>query len=1477
MLGKGPSSRRTATVLAPLVAAGLLAGAPAPLPAHAAPVQATLARTASVQAAPAQAAHAQAAHAQAAHAQTAHAQAVPARAASARAAVGTTVVDEPFTGAAVADPRWRTVGSACLTADTSAAGNVAACPSSGRVGPVPARGASPGYLQLTDARTYAGGGVVYNRPIPAAKGLNVSFDAFMYGGTGADGISFFLVDGATDLTNVGGRGGGLGYAPLISSVTTPPNTPGIAGGYLGVGLDSFGNYYRDAEGRGTGCPAGQRTVASTTVPETVSVRGPGAGMNGYCVLGATVTGNTAKPSSTLPGKLRAASLGTAKRTVDLQITPGATPRLTLSVDFGSGPVTVLRDMALPGAPSTYKFGFAASTGASTNVHLIRNLTVSTQLPLGTLTLTKQVSRAGDPLPAVIRAGTVIPYEYVLTNAGDTTLVDPAVTDPGADGPIACPSAPLHPAPDPSATLVCTGRHTVTGDEAAAGEVASTATATARVQEGGTVEATSPAALEVPLESSMAVAKSVVTSGPYKAGQQVSYSYTVRNTGGSVLKTVKVADDRATSAAPVCETDTLDPGQTTTCQGQGTIRVADLSSDGRLRSSVTATAVSAIGQDVTASTTSSTPVAADLAVTIAADEPSPAVGDTVTFTVTLTNNGPSASGPVTVTAPVSTSLANQSSQADAGSYNPGSRTWSVPGLAAGATARLTRTDRVVASGSFIATATIATVSQPDPNTADNSASTTLKADQPIADIAVLATAQDTAIRVGRTTVLTLTAKNNGPRAATGVAVRAPLPSALRLVSASGTGGYDGDTSLWTVGSLAPGQAVQIALTVRGADTGFALTTASLAATSPQDPAASNDVATAGVTVQPRRADLAVTIRLDQPGQPRVGDRITAVVETSNNGPDTAPDVRALADLPPGLTLDGYTVDQGTLDRDSGVWRIGALESGESVRLVARLTAAQSGFWSGSVSVSDPGVTDPVGINNSTTSTVQVENVPPPSTDVGIATVGPADLTVSSGGTVEYRVRASNRGPIIGTGVVYTVTVPQGLGVLEATASAGSFDAATGRWTLGDLAVGETPTLTLRLRAGTTTGSRTVVTALSHLDQADSNDQDNITSSSVTVTAAADLAVTKTVSPQVANVGELLTYTVTVSNRGPQDDTGVQLQETSRDPVEFLKIDISQGVFHPDTRTWDVGALAAGATATLTVKVPASPEGSPTNTTVVSGADIADPDLANNRASATVTVLAADLATTLTADRTRLGPADTAEVRATVTNKGPRPATGVVVRAALPGVRVLAASPGTGSYDAASRAWSVGDLAPGASAVLTLRVRLTDQRSATLAVTGTAAGPPDPEHGNDTARLTLTAEGAEQARRADLGAAVHVRRRTVRVGEPARVDVTATNRGPDAVSGAQVTIDVARGLRPALAPGCSITGHKIRCPLPRLARGASRRFTVTVVASSGGDQRVTARVGGGNVLDPVAANDRATAVQRVSGRPGSHCRVIGSARC
>ena len=212
-----------------------------------------------------------------------------------------------------------------------------------------------GWLRLTSTGTYQIGSAYYDTAFTATNAtVYASFDYVSWGGTGADGISFFLFDGSVPF-DLGADGGSLGYAQKTG-------VDGLAGGYLGVAIDEYGNFSSGTEGRQGG--------PGLTI-DSFSVRGPGSGTTGYDYLGGTATLSTSIDTPNVGTR------PTGINTVQILISP--TNQLTVALQqSGASSQTVLSlDLSGYARPETLKFGFAASTGASTNYHEIRNLNVTT--------------------------------------------------------------------------------------------------------------------------------------------------------------------------------------------------------------------------------------------------------------------------------------------------------------------------------------------------------------------------------------------------------------------------------------------------------------------------------------------------------------------------------------------------------------------------------------------------------------------------------------------------------------------------------------------------------------------------------------------------------------------------------------------------------------------------------------------------------------------------------------------------------------------------------------------------------------------------------------------------------------------------------------------------------------------------------------------------------------------------------------------
>jgi uncharacterized repeat protein (TIGR01451 family) len=225
---------------------------------------------------------------------------------------------------------------------------------------------------------------------------------------------------------------------------------------------------------------------------------------------------------------------------------------------------------------------------------------------------------------------------------------------------------------------------------------------------------------------------------------------------------------------------------------------------------------------------------------------------------------------------------------------------------------------------------------------------------------------------------------------------------------------------------------------------------------------------------------------------------------------------------------------------------------------------------------------------------------------------------------YTVTVTNAGPQNATNVVVNDTFATGAR-LDTVTTAGvvkNLSHTQTDVTFATLAPGASVTATFEVRASS--AGKYTDTAAVTADQADPDKTNN--SATVTETVeppTADLSVVGTVMPDIAIVGKLLTYTFTVTNKGPNPATAVKLSDMLPAGVTFVSIKSSLGTgnFVGGIVTTTVGTLGTGATATVTIVAIPSTAGTITDTAKV-GADQVDPHPADNH----VTVL---VATTLDA--------------------------------------------------------------------------------------------------------------------------------------------------------------------------------------------------------------------------------------------------------
>lgn len=811
--------------------------------------------------------------------------------------------------------------------------------------------------------------------------------------------------------------------------------------------------------------------------------------------------------------------------------------------------------------------------------------------------------------------------------------------------------------------------------------------------------------------------------------------------------------------------------------------------------------------------------ANLKVQKALSAPSPLyAGNTVSFILTVTNNGPSNATGVKVNDLLKTGYTFSSYSATAGSYDNNTGLWSIGNLANGGTATLTLTAVVNASGVYDNTATV-NGNEKDSDPSDNSASVAAPIVSPAVDIQVTKSVDNTAPDAGSNVVFTLRAANNGPSNATNVAITDVLPSGYTFVSALPASDYNSGTGVWTIGNLNNGSAATLYITARVNATGSFTNTATLSNVTEHEVNTANNTASAAATPV-AVSDLSVVKTVNN-SQPDIGSQVTFTIVAANHGPSNATGVTVQDILPDGYTLISSNTASGSYS--GGTWTIGNLNNNASATLTIVAQLKASGNYANTATISGDQKDNNPGNNTSTAAPTGV-----PVADISVQKTASTN-TPDVGSVIAFTIKAFNNGPSNATGIVINESLPAGYAFASAAPTQGSYDAATGKWTIGNLAAGTGADLQLTATVHAT-GSYSNTASVNKVNEKDNNpanDQSTITPVPVPVT---DLQVTESVSENNPYTGNNVTFTITATNNGPSNATQVMVTDPLPSGYSFVSAD---GSYDAGTGVWTIGNLANGASTTLHLVAKVNASGNYANAVHVSGHE-KESNTANNDALVTIApVTAEDLQITEAVDNLTPDVRSNVNFTLTVTNNGPSDGTGVQVNAPLkPGFSFVNATTANGSYDAASGVWTIGNLAKGQSVTLNITALVNPDQPGNYdhasAVTGNET---DLNPANNAASVTVT-----PAQVADVEITKLIDNAQPEVTTQVHFTLRAKNNGPSNATGITVTDILKSGYSfvSATATAGSYDNTTGKWTLPGLpANGTPEQLVITALVNTTGN--------------------------------------------
>ena len=227
--------------------------------------------------------------------------------------------------------------------------------------------------------------------------------------------------------------------------------------------------------------------------------------------------------------------------------------------------------------------------------------------------------------------------------------------------------------------------------------------------------------------------------------------------------------------------------------------------------------------------------------------------------------------------------------------------------------------------------------------------------------------------------------------------------------------------------------------------------------------------------------------------------------------------------------------------------------------------------------------------------------------------------------------------------------------------------------------------------------------------------------------ADLAIVKEVSNKTPNFGDIITWTLKVTNNGPNDATGVYV--TDKLPAGLIYVD-SDGNYDVNTHTWTIGDLAVGNTVVLNIRTIVNIS----NTTILNVATVNsttyDPNETNNKDNNTTkSNPIADLSVVkLVSDKTTIN-GNIITWTIIVKNNGPDTAVNAKAYDVLPKDLIFVES--DGNYDANTHIWTIGDLTKGASATLKIKTIVNTTNTKIVNNVHVNSSTPDSNESNNNA--------------------------------------------------------------------------------------------------------------------------------------------------
>ena len=432
--------------------------------------------------------------------------------------------------------------------------------------------------------------------------------------------------------------------------------------------------------------------------------------------------------------------------------------------------------------------------------------------------------------------------------------------------------------------------------------------------------------------------------------------------------------------------------------------------------------------------------------------------------------------------------------------------------------------------------------------------------------------DAEVAVGSQITYYIQVLSTGTGANTEVEVVDTLPDGVSFVSSNMAATQDGNEISVELGTLNPDEQMTVEIVVTADEPGVRVNQAT--ATSAEGATDSSEATT--TVVQPM-----LEITKEGPATALLNTEFNYTITVTNVGDGEATGTSVVDTLDSGLEPVSSSRDDGRIVGSTVRWDIGTIDAGASETIVLRVRGVAGGDQENVASASTEGST--IAPEARATTTILVP-------DISLEKAGRSAMFVGNEATFTLTVSNTGEAPL--TDVTITEDIPDGMSYVSSTPEGTvSADGRQVVWDIGTLALEGASSVSVTLQAdeeGTVTNT---ASASASEDVSDSSSIDIL----VLPATGAHIQITDSSDP--VRVGEVVEYTVMVTNQGDQSRsamTGVSVTVAISDAMTVTSTSSDQAVISEDgsTVTFDRSdplAAAASFSFSITVEANALPEG------------------------------------------------------------------------------------------------------------------------------------------------------------------------------------------------------------------------------------------------------------------------------------------------